>query len=163
MGTVTFNNGDTLQIMDCFPGSEFYNGSNREILMLHFNSIDVPYETIRNIHNDEFALSTIYYSFEIDGSVTSTEYINYTIPAGITTFSNEGDDADLIILKVARRTETELIQQELQNTNVDIQMALVELGNMSAELANQIAELAMIVNATTATEEESEFTQEEEV
>lgn len=138
--TLTFANGDAIPVLMVVPGVEYFSGSERPFLSIHINGDLVPYDTVRQLSSDTEAIRSLIFTEQIDEeSVVTTEYNDYIIPINIISYANEISNE--IEMRIARRTESEVIQAELNSANEEIQMALVELGNAYAELEERYNQL----------------------
>lgn len=150
---VTFSDGTSIEIIRFNHGFDYIRNSEREFIEIIVNADVVPYELIRTINNNISNNSCVQHTTTLeDGSMTTIDYDNFIIPAGIITESS--NTLNIVTLKLAKHTVTEEIQTSLKNANNDVQMALVELAQNYAELEERLRNLELNNSESTTTETE---------
>lgn len=151
--TVSFANGETFEIISAVQGREYISGSERDFLEITFNADTVGYDTVKSLYINPDNFETVQYTEPIGDGISTIDYSGYTTPVNI--ISKNENNVFTITLKIARKTDAELVNEELTKKNKEIQLALVELGNSYAELEERLNKLEGIDGASndSATEE----------
>lgn len=157
MATLTLANGTVYEIDEIRPAAEFFKGDMRDAIHIQFIPSITTYEEICNLMNTPEVFEHLVFTYQEPAdpdTTTSYDYYGYTIPVGIVTHTANHSGEQISILKLATLSETEAKQNGLENDNIDVQMALIELGDLLAAMEERIGLLEETVAALSTTSDE---------
>lgn len=121
---VKFSNGKTLDTIAVYGGTMNYQNAQRKTLEIVCGADAITLDEAKELYKNSAAVSEITVESEGETSV----HLNFTLPVELKL--TEQDGADIIHIKLARKSESEIaLEQQAAEIN-DTQLALMELADM---------------------------------
>lgn len=124
MSNITFKNGTTLETIAVYGGSMQYQSAQRSTLEIVVNADKLTLEDAKKIWQDSDAAEEI----TIFSDEETSMKINYTIPVELKLCTLDG--ADVIKMKLAQKSELEIMQEKQSQDIDDVNAALCELAEL---------------------------------
>ena len=130
MKTITFKNGEKLDVSAIWSRMDIFQNANRETLEIRISATEDIFEKLKAIYTDNNALSEILVEEKgNDGTVIDSSFhTNFTLgmELGLKTIH----DHQMWIMKVAQKSALEIAQEKQASDINDTQMALIELAGI---------------------------------
>ena len=112
MTTITFKNGEKLDVNAIWGRKEVFQNANRDTLEMRISATDDIFENLKSIYTDRNTLSEISVEEkDNDGNVTASSFhTDYTL--GMELGLKSIDGTEMWIMKVARKSEIEIMQEQ---------------------------------------------------
>ena len=112
MTTITFKNGETLNVNAIWGRKDIFQNANRDTLEMRISATEDIFEKLKSIYTDKDALSEISVEEkDNDGNVKASSFhTDYTLGMELGLKSIEG--TEMWIMKVARKSELEIMQEQ---------------------------------------------------
>ena len=112
MTTITFKNGETLNVNAIWGRKDIFQNANRDTLEMRISATEDIFEKLKSIYTDKDALSEISVEEkDNDGNVTASSFhTDYTL--GMELGLKSIDGTEMWIMKVARKSEIEIMQEQ---------------------------------------------------
>ena len=112
MTTITFKNGEKLDVNAIWGRKEVFQNANRDTLEMRISATDDIFENLKSIYTDKNTLSEISVEEkDNDGNVTASSFhTDYTL--GMELGLKSIDGTEMWIMKVARKSEIEIMQEQ---------------------------------------------------
>lgn len=128
---ITFTNGQSFDTIRIIGAKRNYQGMERDTLEITIPSSDITLEEAKKIWKDSELTRELTVTYD---GVTSY-LLNYSLPIELTTQNlkvSETEYTEVVILKLAQKSELELTQARQAEDITNIEAALIELAEMEA-------------------------------